>query len=325
MGRANIPFVSFNRGLLSPKALARVDLDRTRLSAEVMTNWIAKTQGAMSIRPGTKYMGSSLHDTGAEWIEFIASTDDVALLELTHEKMRVWLGEDAHALELLARPKVDTTLSITDTGWSNASTGGTIPSSAPDIIPIMTAATTSGVTISASSDQVINGRAAWKVADDNLVTFWQDTGATVSSLPSWLKVDFGAGNARSVARYSVRAGAAANQLDNAPRSWDFQGNDVDTGSDASWATLDTGGDQSGWAISEKRTFAINSPQAFRFYRINVNEIVGGSGEGQVEIAELEMFEADSSTQARFSSGQLILNAGAIGSMARAEKRLIEVA
>jgi hypothetical protein len=35
MARGNTPFVAFNRGLISEKSLARVDLDRTRLSAAV--------------------------------------------------------------------------------------------------------------------------------------------------------------------------------------------------------------------------------------------------------------------------------------------------
>ena len=112
MARQNAAFIAFNRGLISPKALARVDLERTQLSAEVMTNWIPKTQGAMTIRPGTKYLGSSLNDTGAYYIEFVAATDETALLELTHQKMRVWI-DDA----LLGRPKVDTTVVLSDTGW----------------------------------------------------------------------------------------------------------------------------------------------------------------------------------------------------------------
>ncbi len=124
MSRSNVPLVAFNRGILSKKALARVDLDRTALSAEVMTNWLPRTQGAMDFRPGTKYVGNSLNDTGAEWIEFVASTDDVALVECSTNKARMWLGSSSHSLSLLSRPAVDTTLTISDTGWVDASTGG---------------------------------------------------------------------------------------------------------------------------------------------------------------------------------------------------------
>src|SRR3990167_2865064 len=110
MARANVPLLGFNRGLISPEALARVDLDRTKLSAEVYTNWLPKTQGAMRIRPGTKHLGASRNDTGAFFVEFVAATDDTALIELTHEKMRIWIDD-----ELLSRPHVETTLSLSDT------------------------------------------------------------------------------------------------------------------------------------------------------------------------------------------------------------------
>src|SRR3990167_5172930 len=135
MSRQNVPFLAFNRGLASPKALARVDLDRTRLSAEVYTNFLPKSQGAMRIRPGTKYLGSSINDTGATWIEFAAATDDTALIELTHRKMRVWISD-----ALLGRPKVDTTVALSDTGWSNNSTGGSLSTSPVFVISPMSSA-----------------------------------------------------------------------------------------------------------------------------------------------------------------------------------------
>jgi len=91
--RTNASLIAFNRGLISPTALARVDLDRSRLSAEIMTNFVPSKVGSMRIRPGTKYFGSSRNDSGAEFIEFVATTEDVALPEITHNKMRVWVGQ----------------------------------------------------------------------------------------------------------------------------------------------------------------------------------------------------------------------------------------
>src|SRR3990167_7172047 len=215
MARQNIPLLAYNRGLVSPKALARVDLDRTRLSAEVMTNWLPKSQGAMTLRPGTKYLGSSHNDTGATWIEFVAATDDTALIELTHQKMRIWLprdtgniwetpypqanGANGAGLDVpLARPKVDTTLTIQDTGWVDNSTGGSLSGFIVDQIPKMTAATTEGVEITASSENItVSGYsfsgAAWLIGDDDISTIWGDTGISGSTLPSWLNVDFGSG------------------------------------------------------------------------------------------------------------------------------------
>jgi hypothetical protein len=125
MARANVDLLAFNRGIISPKALARTDVERTRLSAARMNNWLPKTQGAMTLRPGTKYLGSSKSDQAAAWIEFVASSDsaDKALLELTDGLMRVWIEDD-----LLSRVSVTTSISngtfSSSTGWTDGSTGG---------------------------------------------------------------------------------------------------------------------------------------------------------------------------------------------------------
>lgn len=125
VSRANVDLLAFNRGLVSPKALARTDVERTRLSAATMTNWLPKTQGAMTIVPGLKYLGSSKSDQEAAWIEFVASSNaaDKALLELTNGLMRVWLGDT-----LLTRVSVTTSISngtfASATGWTDGSSGG---------------------------------------------------------------------------------------------------------------------------------------------------------------------------------------------------------
>lgn len=313
MARANVPFLSFNRGLVSPKALGRVDLDRTKLSAEVYTNWLPKTQGAMTLRPGTKYFGSSFNDTGAEWIEFVSSTDDVALIELTHQKMRIWLGEDAHSLALLSRPAVSATIAADDTGWSETSTGGTASVSATDAIPAMTGETTSGVTITASSTS--GSFFPWQIADNGTGTSWRGT-----SIPAWVKIDFG--EPRSFVRYSLRPHNASAQLDNMAATWALQGNDIDTGSDASWTTEDTQGSETGWSLSEKRTYDITdtgTPGPWRYWRLRITAL---AGDAQPMIAEMELFPAVTNTKVTRSASGIVLNASATGALARVEKRVV---
>ena len=277
----------------------------------------------MTLRPGTKWCGSSFNDTGAEFIEFVSSTDDVALVELTHQKMRIWLGEDAHSLALLSRPFVSTTVSITDTGWSDASTGGTASISTIDAIPQMTGATTAGVTITASSenasvDDSDGGGSAFRIADNDLSSEWHDTGDGNNSLPSWVKVDFG--SPKSIARYSVRASSRSGRTDSAPDTWQLQGNDVDTG--AGWTTEDTQGSETGWATSEKRTYTLEdtgTPGPWRYWRLNVT---GVDTDLELIIAEIEMFEANVNTKVTQDSNGITLNASAIGSLARTRKRVV---
>jgi hypothetical protein len=323
--RQSVPFLSFNRGLLSPKALARVDIDRTRLSAEVFTNFIPATQGSLSLRPGTKYFGSSLRDSGAEYLEFVASTDDVALVELTDETMRIWLGDDAHELALLSRPAVNTTVTLSDTGWSNASTGGAVGSASAgstDLIPTMTSATVNGVTISA--DAADGTHPAYHGADDSNATFWQKSGG----VPAWLNINFGSGNTKAVGSYSLRARNTSGGLNNQPKDWRLIGANFDTGTFATdtgkWILEDERTNETGWAVSEKRTYTITdtgTPGPWRNWRLYVTAL---NGDVQVSLAEFELFQAASAgvAQAQFSSGVLTLNATSVGALAKATKRVI---
>lgn len=118
---------AFNRGIVSPLGLARVDQKRIALSAETMTNWIPRVLGSMSLRPGLQYIGATASNAAARVIPFIFSTTDTALAEFTTGAMRVWIND-----VLLARVSVSTavtngTFSGAITGWTDGSdSGGTI-------------------------------------------------------------------------------------------------------------------------------------------------------------------------------------------------------
>lgn len=116
---------AFNRGIVSPLALARVDLKRLALSAENQTNWMPRVMGSMMLRPGLQYIGATASNAASRDIPFIRSSTEKAALEFTSELMRVWV-DDA----LVTRPSVasavtngnfDTDLS----GWTdNDESGG---------------------------------------------------------------------------------------------------------------------------------------------------------------------------------------------------------
>lgn len=93
MALQNAAVFSFNRGLADLKALARTDLKRIALSAETQTNFMPRSLGSMMLRPGLQHIGSTDGDNQAVFIAFIKSNSDVALVELTNLKMRVWLSE----------------------------------------------------------------------------------------------------------------------------------------------------------------------------------------------------------------------------------------
>jgi hypothetical protein len=347
MARQNVPLLAFQRGIISPKSLARVDLDRTRLSAETMTNWLPKTQGPMTLRPGTKFIGSSFNDSGAEFLEFIASADDLALLELTNDTgsglgtMRSWQGSDAHDLSLLGRPAVDTTVALTDTGWVNGSTGGVISfGDGTDVIPTMTGPSTAGVTITASSEVTSSVEEdfgpAWFAADDSNSTEWKDTGNAGgpggNALPSWWNADFDTGantvDRKAITSYSIRAVDFAGGLDNAPTAWRLITGNFDTGTFATdtgkWTLEDERSGQTGWATSERRSFTLpgadtGTVEARRHWRLFFTAV---DGDTELNIAEIEMFTAVSAVQTQIQGGSLVLNASSIGARAKYQKRVI---
>lgn len=122
--RGNPILLAFNRGIMSLKALARVDLKKTILAAEVMRNWLPRNLGSMSLRPGTRYMGQTADNAEARLLPFVFSTNDTALVELTDSLVRVWDGDT-----LLHAPAVSTALTngefTTDlTGWTDVSEVG---------------------------------------------------------------------------------------------------------------------------------------------------------------------------------------------------------
>ena len=123
MAKSRDVMAIFNRGRIGRLAVARTDVARVALSAEVQTNWMPRTLGSMMLRPGLEFLGEILGD-GA-MLRFVYSTSDVAILELSPGVMRIWDGGDT----LVARPSVSTVISngtfdTNLTGWTDADDGG---------------------------------------------------------------------------------------------------------------------------------------------------------------------------------------------------------
>jgi hypothetical protein len=117
---------AFNRGLISPLALARTDFKRTSLSAEVMTNWMPRALGSMMLRPGTGYIGASRSNLPAVAIPFIYAVDDTARLELTDGIMRVWVDDIPVSRTAVSTAIVNGTFDTNLTGWTDADEAGSV-------------------------------------------------------------------------------------------------------------------------------------------------------------------------------------------------------
>jgi hypothetical protein len=91
--KINQPILAFNRGIISPLAQARIDIERVNLSSEIQTNWMPRVFGSMMLRPGLEYTGNTNQNLKAIHIPFIFSRDDTAIIEFTNNSLRVKIDE----------------------------------------------------------------------------------------------------------------------------------------------------------------------------------------------------------------------------------------
>lgn len=117
--RGEQPILAFNRGILSRLAMARVDLRRYPMSAEIQTNWMPRVLGSTMLRPGLEYITATNGNLRAKFLDFVFAVDDTAIIELTSLTMRVLVDEVP-----ITRPAVTTavtngTFDTNLTGWTD--------------------------------------------------------------------------------------------------------------------------------------------------------------------------------------------------------------
>lgn len=128
MAREIQSFFAMNRGVVSRLGLARADVKRLAIAAQMQTNWMPRVLGSMSLRAGWQYLLSTFGNGAARYLKFIFATSDTALLELTANTLRILIAD-----VLLTRVAVATTITNgtfpTDlTGWTNIDDAGAVSS-----------------------------------------------------------------------------------------------------------------------------------------------------------------------------------------------------
>jgi len=132
MGKVNQALLAFNRGLVSKLGLARIDVAKVALSAEIQTNWTPRLLGSMMLRVGRKHLGSTKNNNKAIFIPFIFSKAQTARIEFTDSFIRVWDEND----QLITRETVSASVvngdfSIDLASWTDNDQAGTSSTWAP--------------------------------------------------------------------------------------------------------------------------------------------------------------------------------------------------
>lgn len=124
MGSQNVALATFNRGIIDKRALGRVDIKRVAMAAETCTNWMPRSLGSMSLRPGLEYIDSTYGDAEAKHIPFVYSIDDTAIIEITDSLMRVRVDEAAIQRGTVTTAITNGLFTSDLTGWTDADESG---------------------------------------------------------------------------------------------------------------------------------------------------------------------------------------------------------
>src|SRR3990167_1096216 len=124
MGSQSVALAHFNRGLIDKRALGRVDIKRVAMAAESCVNWMPRSLGSMSLRPGLEYIDSTYNDAEAGHIPFVYAIDDTAIIEITDSVMRVRVDEAIIQRNSVSTAFTNGTFTTDLTGWTDADETG---------------------------------------------------------------------------------------------------------------------------------------------------------------------------------------------------------
>lgn len=127
MGNENKELLAFNRGVISPRGLARIDLERMAMSAETQTNWMPRVLGSMMLRPGLEFInvtfGSGFVDCFLE--SFIFSQNDTAVIVGDESSLHILIDDTYLATDGIVNSQVVNNTFDTDiASWTDASEAG---------------------------------------------------------------------------------------------------------------------------------------------------------------------------------------------------------
>lgn len=116
--------LKFNYGTVSKLGLARTDLKRMAMSAEIQTNYMPRILGSMMLRPGTEFIGLTRASQYIKFLPFVRAFDATALIEFTALSVRVWVDDVLVTRVAVTSQTTNGTFAGNITSWTDASEAG---------------------------------------------------------------------------------------------------------------------------------------------------------------------------------------------------------
>lgn len=305
---------SFNAGELTPLLHMMSKFDKYDNGCSTLQNMLPLSQGPVFRRPGTYYIASVKTSTQTvRLIPFEYSKSDAYILEFgdlyirfyrdggqilnasstIYEITSVYAEDELFDIQYVQSADVmylvngsDPAQKLSRSGHTNWTIENVDFQTGPFLDESTLTYETYGLDIattqaSASVNSSTTGNAA-NLFDDSIVDpdYWENL---TNPYPGWAKYDFGAGNTKTIVKYTMSAGAGnAHRL---PSKWLFQGSN----NDSTWTDIESR-DELNWVNNEKRDFEFINENAYRYYRWYFTENYFGTDE--LKVYELELMVAD---------------------------------
>ena len=129
MARQSKELLAFNRGVVSSRGLARIDLERMAMSAEIQTNYMPRVLGSMMLRPGLEFLDQLNNGavTAGRLLPFTFSVDDTVIFELSPNILSPRIDDARVARAATTGQLLNTGFGSDIADWDDASdTGGAV-------------------------------------------------------------------------------------------------------------------------------------------------------------------------------------------------------
>lgn len=317
---------NFTAGAFSPLLFSRVELQKYRNGAQVLTNFIVQRYGGIKKRGGTQFIRevkASSHlvrlipfvysktqayvlefgdnyirfytnggqvQSGMSAVEVSTPWDETEIFDIQYAQSAdvLYLVHPSYAPRKLERNSATSfTLStVTFEDGPYLPLNETGTTLTPADYGALTPVMTSNTAPSGSVTGTGSGASMYQVFDKA-----PDTDNVWGSTTSgYVVYDRGAGNAAIVNAYYVRSTDNSQYVDQAPISWELQGSN----NGSTWVTLDTRNKEVGWSGSEVRFYEFANETAYRYHSFRW---YGVDGLNSTRFAEIGMNMAAASQTA----------------------------
>lgn len=212
----------------------------------------------------------------------IDSTGMAAVLgAVTTNVTSAWAGLTANTTNYLYVERDSSTGALSYAATTSRPLEGYSPIATGTAVPTMTGATAPSGTASASSE--FGGYYGWSAFNGTVASHTDTWLASDTSVPQWIRYDFGSGNSKIIAQYALVATCYGWGTDINPKTFKLQG----SANGSSWTDLDSRSNITTWSLCERKTYTIASPASYRYYRLYISAYNGGT---YLAVGEFELYE-----------------------------------